>query len=513
MGEETLSTDHCVVRLEPLGRSFSAPLGTPLRHLLFEQGVEFPCGGNGRCRGCRIRILHGEVPVDDIQKEKLSASELAAGWRLGCQCHAADGLAIELRQWDASILGDNASFSFTPQGGFGVAVDLGTTTIVAQLLDRQTGQVLGVRTALNPQAKFGGDIMSRINHAMIDNGLTELRDLARSTIGGLIAQLVKAASIKPSTVRRVVLVGNTVMHHIFCGIDVTPLAFYPFTPVDDGLIQLTSAEVGWTSFPRAQVDFLPCLGGFVGSDIAAGILASGIHESKDLSLLMDLGTNGEVVIGNVERLLCASAAAGPAFEGARISCGMRASTGAIWKVANVGGDMFCETLGQSEPTGICGSGLVDAIAACLDNRRISRTGRIADGSGKVMLHNNVSLTQADVRQFQLAKGAIAASVLLLLEEWGATLDDVKSVTLAGAFGNYVSRESACRVGLLEFPIDKIEAAGNTALLGAKIALCTEHSSDVLQSIRDRTVHISLNASPKFQDTYVEAMDLSPIYDR
>jgi len=503
----------CEIRLEPLGRSLYAAVGTPLRDLLFEQGIEFPCGGNGRCRGCRIRVVHGDAPITDLQCERLSEVELAEGWRLGCQCTASDGLSIELRQWEAAILTDNAAFAFTPQEGIGVAVDLGTTTIVAQLLDLTTGHVIGVRTALNPQARQGGDIMSRIHHSLTADGLADLRDLVRSMIGTLIVQLIKLSGQKSGAVRRVVIVGNSVMHHIFCGIDVTPLAYYPFEPVDDGLQTFLGSALGWSTFADAHVQFLPCLGGFVGSDILAGIIASGLHESSQLSLLMDLGTNGEVVLGDKSRLLCASAAAGPAFEGARISSGMRASTGAIWKVSANSNGFHCDVLGQSEPSGICGSGLVDAIAVGLDIKKINRSGRLADGSGRLLLQEPVALTQADIRQFQLAKGAIAASVTLLIDQWGAVYDDVTSITLAGAFGNYVNRESAVRVGLLDFPPDKIEPAGNTALLGAKIVLCTPDAALLLESIRERTFHVSLSADPKFQDTYVDAMELSPYTDR
>jgi uncharacterized 2Fe-2S/4Fe-4S cluster protein (DUF4445 family) len=262
----------------------------------------------------------------------------------------------------------------------------------------------------------------------------------------------------------------------------------------------------WGICPDAEVTFLPCLGGFVGSDILAGIIATGQHDNDRLSLLMDLGTNGEIVLGDSTRLLCASAAAGPAFEGARISCGMRASTGAIWKVTTQGDSLFCETLGNTEPVGICGSGLVDAIAAGLDIHKIATSGRIS--YGLLPLQGSISLTQADVRQFQLAKGAISASVHLLLDRWGASYDDVTSVTLAGAFGNYVNRESARRVGLLDFPLNKIEAAGNTALLGAKIVLCTPNAVPIINSIRACTTHVALNADPKFQDTYVDAMSLT-----
>ena len=217
------------------------------------------------------------------------------------------------------------------------------------------------------------------------------------------------------------------------------------------------------------VRFLPCLGSFVGSDILAGLLATSLHEHDDLAALIDLGTNGEIVVGNRQRLLCASTAAGPAFEGARISMGMRAATGAISEVHAQDGKLHCHVLGNGAPRGVCGSGLVDAAAAGLDLGWISPKGRLANGES-LTLAPPVALTQWDVRELQLAKGAIAAGLRILLEQWGAQAIELAQVYVAGAFGNYINYASARRIGLLDFPAEKIQPAGNTALLGAKLAL-------------------------------------------
>jgi len=245
---------------------------------------------------------------------------------------------------------------------------------------------------------------------------------------------------------------------------------------------------------------MPCLGGFVGSDILAGIVATGMHQSPGLAVLIDLGTNGEIVAGNRDLLLCASTAAGPAFEGGRISCGMRASTGAISEAAIEGGGIRCAVIGGGAACGICGSGLVDAVAAGLDLGRIAPGGRMAS---PLELAGGIVLTQADIRELQLAKAAIAAGVRVLLHRLGATLADVRRVWLAGAFGNYVNRASARRIGLLEFPDHLVEPAGNTALLGAKIALFAPDPS--FREIRALVRHVPLGADPEFQDRYVEAM--------
>ena len=256
---------------------------------------------------------------------------------------------------------------------------------------------------------------------------------------------------------------------------------------------------------NTRIEFLPCLGGFVGSDILAGIVATGLHESRDLVALMDLGTNGEVVVGNREKMLCTSTAAGPAFEGARISQGMRAATGAISEVRVEDGFLSCRVIGGGEARGLCGSGLVDAVAAGLELEWIHPSGRMANG--RVMpLAGNIQLLPSDVRELQLAKGAIAAGLKILAGRFGVTPGELKQVHLAGAFGNYISRTSAQKIGLLRLPLNRIVPAGNTALLGAKLALFD--ATETWDAVVRRVEHISLNEDESFQDVYVEEMRLS-----
>lgn len=485
------------IKLEPLGKSFLVERGTALEDMLFPYGVEFPCGGRGRCRRCKVRVIEGELPVTPEQERLLTAEQIAAGWRLACHCRAEADVTLEVAQWQTAILADDSAFDFTPRAGRGIAVDLGTTTLVAQWLDLATGQVLGVRTALNPQVAYGSDVMSRVELAGTPGGLTKLRDLIRQEIGGLAAGLAGT-----SPVRNVVIVGNTVMHHLFCGIDVEPLSHCPFEPESDGLEIFRAGELGWELAGDPEVRFLPCLGGFVGSDILAGVMATRIAESEELVGLVDLGTNGEIVIGNRERMLCASTAAGPAFEGGRISAGMRASTGAIAEVRAVEGAMVCHVLGNTAARGICGSGLVDAVAVGLDLGMIQSSGRLANGNGKLVVQAPVEITQRDIRELQLAKAAIAAGLRIVLARWGAGPEDLRRLYLAGAFGNYLNRASARRIGLIDLPDEKVEAAGNTALLGAKLALFQE---DDYAALRGRIEHVPLGSDPVFQDQYVESM--------
>jgi uncharacterized 2Fe-2S/4Fe-4S cluster protein (DUF4445 family) len=496
-----------LVRIEllPLGKVLEVEGGGGLQDLLFAHGVEFPCGGRGRCKGCKIKVLGGSLPITSEDEHKLTSAELKEGWRLACRARAEGDLKIELAQWEAAILTDDSVFTFTPQPGLGIAVDLGTTTIVAQLVDLETGHVLAVRAALNAQARYGADIMSRVELAVGRRRQAKLERLVREQIGRLTEDLLTVAACGASEVKSVVIVGNTVMHHLFCGIDLEPLSRVPFEPVSAGLQQFSAADLGWALPGDPVVSFLPCLGSFVGSDILAGLLATKLHESPHLTALIDLGTNGEIVVGHRERMLCASTAAGPAFEGARISMGMRAATGAISEVHVEDGKLHCHVIGNVPPRGICGSGLVDAVAAGLDLGWIRPSGRLSDGAS-LPLADPVLLNQWDVRELQLAKGAIAAGLRILLARWGATKEELTQICLAGAFGNYINQASARRIGLLDFPPEKVRAAGNTALLGAKIALfdLNEHNG-AYPEILAKVAHVSLNEDPQFQDTFVGEM--------
>jgi uncharacterized 2Fe-2S/4Fe-4S cluster protein (DUF4445 family) len=498
--------DLVSVELQPLGKTIQVERGTPLQDVLFDFGVEFPCGGHGRCKACRVRVVRGSSPETPEQIAILGVAQSTAGWRLACRCRAEDNLILEINQWETPILSDDSAFHFRPGTGLGIAVDLGTTTLVAQLVDLRSGRVMAVQTGLNPQAAYGADVMSRVNFALSESGLAKMSAMVRGGIGGLLTNLLASAAPGVGSVEDIAVVGNTAMHHLFCGINVTPLAYYPFEPENDGLQRFRSADLGWDIPGQPQVRFLPCLGGFVGSDILAGVVATGLPQSRELTGLIDLGTNGEVVFGNAERFVCASTAAGPAFEGARIAMGMRAATGAISEVRRSAEGIFCRVLGGGAPRGICGSGLVDAAAVGLECGTIEPNGRLANGTQEWMLSSPISLHQNDIRELQLAKGAIAAAVRLLLRRLGAVPADVSRLFLAGAFGNYVDRGSARRIGLIEFPEDRVHPAGNTALLGAKLALFGAEGEDTSYAcLRSRIEHVPLSSDPNFQEMFVDCM--------
>lgn len=480
-------------------RSIEVPERASLADLLFEQGVEFPCGGTTACGGCRVRLVEGEIAVTEGMRDALSDDELAAGWRLACQAQARGRVTIEIEQWEGPILSDEAKMPARNGEGLGIAIDLGTTTLVAQLLDFATGDVLGVRTALNPQSAHGADVMSRVQFDLREAGV--LTRAIRQGLGALVRDLAAGREVS-----EVLLCGNTVMHHLFCGEDVRPLSHVPFHPSADGWRQFNAGELGWDLPSDCRAAFLPCLGGFVGSDILAGMMAVDWPVRDRLTALIDLGTNGEIVLGSRHRALCASTAAGPAFEAGCIHMGMRAAPGAIAHVSAGQSGFECHVLGGSAPQGICGSGLVDAVAAGLQLGRILASGRLANGAKELELMPPVFMTQSDVRQVQLAKGAIAAGLRILLKRWGANHGDIERVYLAGAFGNYVASASAYRIGLLEVEPARIDQAGNTALRGTKMLLLGRAGREAqITGMRRITEHVALASDPEFQDVFVDCM--------
>jgi uncharacterized 2Fe-2S/4Fe-4S cluster protein (DUF4445 family) len=459
---------------------------------LFELGVEFPCGGETACGGCKIRVLSGHIPITATMRQALSETELAQGWRLACCAEARESVVVEVDQWSLPVLTDEQSTPLEARPGFGAAIDLGTTTLVAQLVDLSTGEVLAVETALNPQARHGADVMSRIQYDLGHPG--ELTAMIRRTLGQMLARLADGRALE-----EVLIAGNTAMHHLFCGLSVKPLAAVPFLSPELAERCFSAGELGWA----AQVRFLPCLGGFVGSDLLAGMVATRLHEQSTTCALFDIGTNGEIVLGSRHGILCASTAAGPAFEGGGISTGMTARAGAVDAVRVYDGAYECHVLGGEAARGICGSGLVDAAACAMELGQILPSGRLANGLKTLRLAESVSLTQRDIRQLQLAKGAMAAGLKIL------AVTPPRSLWLAGAFGSYIREAAARAIGLLPQDV-AIQPVGNSALRGARMLLLAPTSRDALLArLCALTRHVELAADPSFQDTFADSMAFAP----
>ncbi|MGH3252359.1 MAG: ASKHA domain-containing protein, partial [Trebonia sp.] len=429
-------------------------------------------------------------------------------------------LGTTLRQADfkvTAVVADEALIAVEPgdttDRAFGLAFDLGTTTVVATLLDLTTGTPVAVESMLNKQQPFGADVIARISATMLDPAARDkLRQLAQETLAELSASVCQGGSVPPEEVYEVALAGNATMVHLVLGIDPEPLGVAPFILSTRLLPEVRAHDLGIPAHPQARAVVFPAFGAYVGGDITAGLLASGMDRDPRIRLFIDIGTNCEIVLGGRDWLLATAAPAGPAFEGASIRCGMRAADGAIEAVAITGdGDLKLTVIGDTDPKGLCGSGLVDAVAALAEAGFIDASGRFAQDLAHVpapvhrlaerltmigkervfVLHwsadrdpaSSVYLSQRDIRELQFAKAAIATGWRILLEEASLDTEDIKQVLLAGSFGSYLNARSAIRIGLVpDVGPRRIIAAGNVAGEGAKMALL---------SIRDRAAALAL----------------------
>ena len=417
---------------------------------------------------------------------------------------------------------------------FGLAVDVGTTSVVTSLMELASGEQLASVSSLNPQAVFGGDLMSRIAFAQFDAG--NLRKLQTRIIGLLnqhIEQVCRDSGVLAKWIYKVAIVGNTCMHHMLLGIDPSYVGLAPYAPVMRHPLTLAARELYLKVNPEARVCLLPIVAGFVGADAVGVALATRMDESSEIRIAVDIGTNGEVLLGSREHLWGCSAPAGPALEGAQIRHGMRAALGAIDRVSFDGRDLSLHTIGEAAAQGICGSGLIDAIAVLLDASVIDWTGLIdldhldrlplalaarvikrGDERAVILAHpgehgatQELLLTQDDVRQVQLCKGAIASGAAMLQRIAGVPEDKVAELMLAGGFGNYLSIASAIRIGLIPaVPESKVRYVGNAALLGAQLALLSETERQHAEQIARHIEHVSLAAHPDFQDVFVDCMN-------
>jgi uncharacterized 2Fe-2S/4Fe-4S cluster protein (DUF4445 family) len=407
---------------------------------------------------------------------------------------------------------------------FGVAFDVGTTTLVGTLMNLRTGMAASVQSTLNGQAPFGADVISRISHGM--NGpeaIVELRDAVVATMNSILDELYGETGVTPAQTYEAVVVGNVTMLHLLLGVDPSPLSMSPFTPAFMDQLSIDARDVGLHIHPQGYVQTLPALGAYVGADIVAGVLATGVVREDKLRVFVDVGTNGEIVLGSAQRALATAAPAGPAFEGSQIRCGMRATTGAIEGVTLsdrvdlqvIGGDVAAQ--------GICGSGLVDAVAQLLLAGLMDHSGRLKlaedvphhplrdrlidiDGIRAFLLADGVYLTQRDIRELQFAKGSIATGIKILMDILGVTPGDLDEVLLGGSFGSYLNPESAKVIGLVP-PVDvgRIIAVGNSAGEGAKIALLSYRERQVAFELPARIEYVELSGRSDFNDSFVSLL--------
>ena len=405
----------------------------------------------------------------------------------------------------------------TRGGMFAIAFDLGTTTVVANLLDLETGQPLAVRSQLNKQQPFGADVISRVSATMLDDGaLALLQAHAHETLDELTREVCGEAGVAAAEIYEVSVTGNQTMIQIALGIDPEPLSMAPFTMAASVLPPATAADFGVRVHPRAPAVLFPAMGAYVGGDIVAGLLATGLTLDRRIRLFIDVGTNSEIALGSSARALATAAPAGPAFEAAQIRCGMRAADGAIEGVKIRDGEIELTVIGDVEPVGLCGSGLVDAVAELVGAGLLDHSGRfVLDGSdrfGKVgeenvfHLSDDVYLSQRDVRELQFAKASIATGWNLLCRDLDIAPEEISQVLLAGSFGSYLSAASAVKIGLVPpLPLTRIVSAGNVAGEGAKIVSLSVQERAAAAAIVGEVAYVELSGRADFNDLFIDQL--------
>lgn len=431
----------------------------------------------------------------------------------------------------------------TTTRSFGLAFDIGTTTVVGMLMDLTNGAPVAVQSALNGQAIYGADVIARISHTMMQpEGLRQLQEKITGTLNELIAQLLDEAGVSAHEVYEVVVAGNATMTHLLLGLEPEAIGVTPFIPVVEEPVRLNAQELGLAIHPLAHLHILPHLGAYVGADLVGGLLATGLAQGEGIRLLVDVGTNGEIILGSGQRTVATAAPAGPAFEGAQIKDGMRASEGAIEAVTITPEGVQLQVIGDAPPLGLCGSGLLDAVAQLRLSGLLNASGRFIrpeqavkqypahlarrlitaeDGSRAFVLawpeesgHGRpVILTQRDIRELQFAKGSIAGGIEVVMNELGIIPDDLVEIYLAGSFGNYINPQSARIIGLVpNVPVERIKAVGNAAGEGAKMALLSFRERQVAWSFSKIVEYHELSGRADFNDSFIAVLQFPELSD-
>ena len=474
--------------------------------------VHAPCGGQGTCQKCTVflRAESGEQAV------------------LACRTPVWDGMVIRVPA-EGELAVEMTCTEQIPcdpdagQKGYGIACDIGTTTVVCHLVERSTGKCVATVGEGNAQRPYGGDVIARIKASM--EGQREVLTVAiREQLNRMIGALCREGGIDAAEISYMVVAANTTMCHLLAGLQPDGLGVAPFTPVSRFGEEYDARE--WSLPFDGTVYLAPAVSGYVGGDITADVLAARMGEADKPVLLVDVGTNGEMVLGCGNRMICCSTAAGPAFEGAQISCGMTAAPGAISRVDWLEGKPVCTVIGDGEAVGLCGSALIDGVAMMLELGILDETGRLLDpeededeipaeampylmlidGQPAFRLTERVYITQADIRKLQLGKGAIAAGIRVLMDAYGVRENEVCELLLAGGFGSVIRPESAARIGLIpEELLPVTRAIGNGAALGAQMALVSKGARESLTELRDKMEYLELSGMPAFNNAYMDAM--------
>ena len=492
-----------------------------------------------------VRKIYLELPPptleDNITDMERVSRELRRklGWHsyeisFKCLQHLSDNLRDHDWKVTATVVKDKGRYRIqkieplnTTSRNYGLAIDVGTTTVVAQLLDLRTGKVIDVEGTRNMQAQYGEDVISRMIFACDKDGLNPLHQAVIKNINSLIEILTERNKIPPEEINAIVAAGNTTMSHFLLNLTPCTIRLEPYVPTADIYPQILAKDIGIHISPLAILEALPSVASYVGGDIVAGVMSCGIVERSEVQGLIDIGTNGEIAIGNSEWLVCCSASAGPAFEGGGTRCGMRAKRGAIEKVEILDGRVKYETIGNANPQGICGSGLIDCIYELVKNRIIGADGKfnrelrdprlgsedeipqyLIAGPEETETRNPIVITESDVDNLIKSKGAVFAAIRSLMNYIGLAIDQLDSFYVAGGFGNYLNIPKAIAIGLLpDMAEEKIRFMGNSSLTGAHMALLSESAFEKCVNISRSMTNVELSNYPPFMDEYVAALFL------
>ncbi len=560
--------------------------------------LDAPCGGNGTCKKCKVLVtddkgtrevlacmtkITGDITVDISRKDeghrilmggitrevaptpavkvytleipKPSTADLRDSWvRLTDTLSEAAG--VEKNYFRPNLKVISGLYNTLENNGYrvdavvcadeildvvsvgspvlGLAYDIGTTTVACYFADLRSGEQIAQASLLNPQTTYGGDVIMRVKYC-VENGLDGPTGDIRKALNQLGAKCAASAKQKMKDIYLITVVGNTCMHHLFLGISPASLAYAPYTPAAAEPMQLAASEFGFTVNPSAKLYMLPNIAGFVGADTVGAALAAAMDEKKEITLLIDIGTNGEMVLGTERRLIACSTAAGPAFEGALITCGMRGAEGAIDHVSLKDGRYTYSVIGGGKPIGICGSGLIDLMSELVRTGLVESAGRLLpadeiEGPEGLLLRERIIefegqraflladaessgtgealvFTQKDVREVQLAKGAMAAGIQMMCGRLGIVTGDIQSVMIAGAFGSYMSPASACGIGLIPPELEeKVVAIGNAAGQGARLCVLSIDEYKRASRLAKHIEYLELAADPQFQDVFVDELE-------
>ena len=514
--------------------------------LLREQRVyvDAPCNGKGSCGKCLVQYLSGAPEAGEREIEKLSETEIKKGWRLACLSVPKGDCEVCLHLQKEKNMAVETAFSCgeksadgefgqtysqstrvdeylkekgtqTYNDEYGVALDIGTTTLAALLFRLPEGENLQTAVSVNHQRAYGADVISRIKAANEGNGRV-LQNIIRKDILGLLEELVRKEKIRKEQIKHLIVVGNTTMCHLLLGYSCEKLGKTPFTPVDISLQKKSFQQIFDSEEYETEITVLPGISAFVGADIVSGIYSTGMCEGKESRMLLDLGTNGEMALYADGRLTVTSVAAGPALEGGNISCGMPGVPGAIAHAALFGKErMIVKTIGKQPPEGLCGTGIVDVVYELLKHHLIDENGILAEpyfAQGYPVVPGKVFFTQEDIRQVQMAKAAVCAGIELLLHHAGMEVWQVKEIFVAGGFGFALDVQKSIGIGLLPKAFrGKVTAVGNSALEGARRYLTEPDAGRSMTEMMEHTEEINLAMQKGFEEAYLKEMQFNTIF--